>query len=564
MKTFPVILIFFILLAASLALAGCTSPDTTTIPETKNNNTADREVVAANITASIDAGLGDLRAGLRNNSRALSTTNLSGREAETILADNLLHFPWALSSVVISRDGIILAAAPKNYEGIVGENVSGHDFFQKSKASQAPMVSGVFRMVEGFDAIGQSYPIFSPSGEYLGYTDITYEPYAFLSRHVGEATSGTAYGAWVAQTDGTVIYDIHEEEIGSNILSDPAYADPVLKEIFTRIAKEPSGTGSYIFHDDTWSGNVTKTVFWDTAGIDGVEWRVVVTSTSREGGVTVTGVPATGGEVTDARYANLTRFVDRAAAYAQEHGKEAAIREFNNPNGTFIEGELYVFAYEMNGTVIALPFQQGLLGTGRKGISDSNGVEFIDGLINAALYGGGYLYYIYPNPEDAYREEFKLSYVRPVNDEWFVGSGIYLPELPAVFSTTERDDLTSWVKQAQNYAQVQGAKKAISGFNDRNGTFSDGSRYIFAYGYNGTTLALPFQPGLIGSNRLEYTDPYGVKILPWMISVSKRGGGFVYLDYLNPDTGAVGLKLCYVAPVDGEWFVGSGIYTWGL
>ena len=275
METFPVILIFFIVLAASLAFAGCTSPDTTTIPVTKSNNTAGREVVAANITASIDAGLGDIRAGLRNNSLALSTTNLSGPEAETILSDNLLRFPWALSSVVISRDGIILAAAPKNYEGIVGENVSGHEFFQTSKASRVPMISGIFRMVEGFDAIGQSYPIFSPSGEYLGYTDITYEPYAFLSRHVGKATGGTDYGVWVAQTDGTVIYDIHEEEIGSNILSDPAYADPALKEIFTRIAKEPSGTGSYIFHDDTWSGNVTKTVFWDTAGStvsNGVWW----------------------------------------------------------------------------------------------------------------------------------------------------------------------------------------------------------------------------------------------------------------------------------------------------
>jgi hypothetical protein len=281
MKTFPVILIFFILLSASLALAGCTSPDTTTIPETKSNSTAAMEVVASNITASIDTGLGDLRAGLRNNSLALSTTNLSGREAEIILSDNLLHFPWALSSVVISRDGIILAVAPENYKGIVGENVSGHEFFQKSKASRSPMVSGVFRMVEGFDAIGQSYPIFSPSGEYLGYTDITYEPYAFISSHVVTATSGTAYGAWVVQTDGTVIYDIHKEEIGTNILSDPAYADPSLKEIFTRIVKEPSGTGSYVFHDDTWTGNVTKTVFWDTAGIDGVEWRVVVTSTSR-------------------------------------------------------------------------------------------------------------------------------------------------------------------------------------------------------------------------------------------------------------------------------------------
>jgi len=278
----------------------------------------------------------------------------------------------------------------------------------------------------------------------------------------------------------------------------------------------------------------------------------------------LTGMPVTPGETTGARYANLTRFVGKAAAYAKEHGREAALSEFNNPNGTFIEGNLYIFAYGMNGTTLALPYQQGLLGTDRTGISDSNGVEFIDGLIGVARDGGGSLYYVYPNPEDNYREEFKLSYVMPVDNEWFVGSGIYLPGLPAGFNTTERDDLVERVKEARGYAQVHGAAKAVADFNNLNGVFADGSRYIFAYGYNGTTLALPFQPELIGSNRLDFSDTYGVKILKWEISTAKRGGGFVYVDYLNPDTGAAGLKLCYVAPVDDEWFVGSGLYSGGL
>jgi signal transduction histidine kinase len=269
-------------------------------------------------------------------------------------------------------------------------------------------------------------------------------------------------------------------------------------------------------------------------------------------------------EATGARYANLTRFIERAASYAKEHGKEAALKEFNNPNGTFIEGDLYVFAYGMDGTTLALPYQQGLLGTDRRGISDSNGVEFIDGMIGIARDGGGSLYYIYKNPEDNYREEFKLSHVMPVDSEWFVGSGIYLPGLSAGFNATERDELVERVKEARRYAQVQGADRAIADYNDRNGVFANGSRYIFAYGYNGTTLALPFQPELIGTNRLNFTDPYGVKITAWEIATAKRGGGFVYVDYLNPDTGSAGLKLCYVAPVDDDWLEGSGIYTEGL
>jgi signal transduction histidine kinase len=35
----------------------------------------------------------------------------------------------------------------------------------------------------------------------------------------------------------------------------------------------------------------------------------------------------------------------------------------------------------------------------------------------------------------------------------------------------------------------------------------------------------------------------------------------VYATYYNPDTGLDELKLCYVAPVDEEWFVGSGVYA---
>jgi signal transduction histidine kinase len=264
---------------------------------------------------------------------------------------------------------------------------------------------------------------------------------------------------------------------------------------------------------------------------------------------------------TDARFADLTRFVDNAVSYAKEHGKEAALKEFNNVNGTFIKGDLYVFAYEMNGKVIALPYQKNLLGTDRTGITDSNGVKFIDRLIEVAREGGGAVYYIYQNPADNEREEFKISYVKPVDSTWFVGSGIYLPGLPAQFNATEKDQLVARVKQARQYAQVNGAAKAIRDFNNRNGTFADGSRYIFAYGYNGTTLALPFQPEVIGTNRTDFTDPYGVKVTAWEIAVAKSGGGFVYVDYLNPDTGKPGMKLCYVEPVDNTWLVGSGTYT---
>ncbi len=543
-----------LLLAVSLSVAGCTS--STTVP-----GPVGAEQVAGELAASITNGLTDLKTGIANNSRSLAATGLTGPEAEAVLEQNLLTFPWAYSSLVISPEGIVVAAVPKNYAGMVGEDLSWQPEVQKANTDRTPVISGVFLMAEGFTGISQSYPIFSASGEYLGYTDITYAPETFLAHHIDPVISGTDYDVWVTQVDGTVIYDTTKEEIGKNLFSDPVYADPALQEIFRRIVDDLAGRGEYTFLDRNWNRPVTKTAAWSTAGIDGTSWRVVVTMTEdtvKTPGATVVTMPAV---PTDARYANLTQFVARAATFAKEQGKEAALAAFNDVDGPFIEDGLYVFAYEMDGTVIALPYQQALLGTNRAGVTDANGVELVRQFIDVAEDGGGSVYYTYPNPGNNYREEFKVSYILPVDDRWFVGSGIYLPEHPATFPIAERDALASRVKQARNHAQAVGSASAIRDFNNLSGPYADGARYIFAYGYNGTTLALPFQPELIGTNRLDFADRYGVKIIPWEISAAKNGGGFVYVEYLNPDSGKAEMKLCYVAPVDDTWLVGSGIYS---
>ena len=55
-------------------------------------------------------------------------------------------------------------------------------------------------------------------------------------------------------------------------------------------------------------------------------------------------------------------------------------------------------------------------------------------------------------------------------------------------------------------------------------------------------------------------DSYGAPIIVQELRAAKRGGGFVYIVYYNPDSGNNELKLCYVLPAGDDWFVGSGIY----
>lgn len=258
---------------------------------------------------------------------------------------------------------------------------------------------------------------------------------------------------------------------------------------------------------------------------------------------------------------NLTAFVKKGVEYAKNTSKTEALAQFNDKNGEFTQGEQYIFAYDINGTTLALPHEQELIGENRRDLVDSNGMKFFQSLIHLAGYGGGYLYYVYPNPAKNLTEQVKLTYVEPVDDTWFIGSGIYLPHVNAELDKDAIHELVSRVKRGAAFGEKEGKEKASAAFNDKNDTWAKDNTYIFAYDFNGTTLAMPYQPESIGKNRWNYTDTYGSPIARLEIDIAKAGGGFAYVVYYNPESGKDELKFCYILPVQKDWLVGSGIYT---
>src|SRR5512140_334108 len=61
-------------------------------------------------------------------------------------------------------------------------------------------------------------------------------------------------------------------------------------------------------------------------------------------------------------------------------------------------------------------------------------------------------------------------------------------------------DLIARVKEAITYAREHGREKATAAFNDPAGQFARGRIYVFAEDYNGTALAEPFEPELVGTD----------------------------------------------------------------
>lgn len=263
----------------------------------------------------------------------------------------------------------------------------------------------------------------------------------------------------------------------------------------------------------------------------------------------------------DSARAMLVSFLQEARNYTLNRGKDAAIAAFNDPKGEFVRGDLYVFAYDFNGTLLANPFLHSLIGRNNLDLVDPSGVHTIRNLLEVAKRGNGFAYNVYPNPNKPNQTELKLLYVLKVDDGLWIGAGIYLPGQAPLFSFEDQRRLKVFVDEARDYALKNGKAKALAAFNDPEGEFVVGDLYVFAYDFQGDTLSLPFQPVLLGTNQLEATDSNGVTFVRDLSGLAGTGSGETYYTNPNPIDEREELKLSYSSKVDDGWWLGAGIYS---
>jgi polar amino acid transport system substrate-binding protein len=251
----------------------------------------------------------------------------------------------------------------------------------------------------------------------------------------------------------------------------------------------------------------------------------------------------------------LKDFVDNAADYAIKNGKGAALTAFSNKTGPFVVGDVYIYALDYSGHALSLLYQPQLVGTSFFNLQDYSGKYYTRTEIQLAKDGGGYLLYQYPNPSENFTVRYKVSYVRPIDDSYWIGAGIYTRE-----DLLADRELREFVAGAKTYAITNGKEKALAEFNKPNGSFVKGGLYIFADDYNGTVLAWPNHPEMVGVNQFNATDAMGSHHYQAMLNAARNGTGLVDYYSVNPATNTTQLKISYVTDVDGTWMLGAGRY----
>jgi cytochrome c len=117
--------------------------------------------------------------------------------------------------------------------------------------------------------------------------------------------------------------------------------------------------------------------------------------------------------------------VEKAAAYATANSKDQLLAEVNKADGEFNKGELYVFVYDLNGTLIADPINKNLVGQNNVAKPDAEGKLFRKEFVETAkTKGSGWVDYKYLNPTSG-KVEPKISYVKKQGDLVII-AGVYV------------------------------------------------------------------------------------------------------------------------------------------
>lgn len=230
------------------------------------------------VAHAIDSTLREADAALAQAATELARTGLRGEPARRVLADLCNRFAFAVNCSAVDARGIMVTVEPPAYRNVEGADISEQAQIIRLHATRRPVLSEVFRAVEGFDAIDFEHPVLTPDGQLLGSVSLLARTGALLGHIIEPQVQGMPVDVWVMQPNAYLLYDPDEEEIGRNVFTDPLYQPYTeLLALTRRIAAERSGSGRYEFLGRGLRQPVTKEAYWTTVGLHGREWRVVLT-----------------------------------------------------------------------------------------------------------------------------------------------------------------------------------------------------------------------------------------------------------------------------------------------
>jgi len=254
----------------------------------------------------------------------------------------------------------------------------------------------------------------------------------------------------------------------------------------------------------------------------------------------------------------LKAFVDSGIAYVKKYGKSKAYKEFNNPKGKFVQGDMFLFVYNYQGVNLVHGDNPKLyVGTNRLNFRAPYGTPIILLLSKLAKRGGGFLHYYGPDPVTK-KIEYKTAYVEPIDNDTFIGSGVFENIVVPQTKDIRIEELKSLVHEAIAYYKQNGQVKAFAEFGNPSSKFLQPTITLFVVNYAGKCL-FDSDPALIGQNNYNLTDAFDTPFIQMFIETAKNGGGVVAYYWPDRVTKKNVLKVSYIEQLTENTLIGGSI-----
>ncbi|MFC1842254.1 cache domain-containing protein [Candidatus Dependentiae bacterium] len=227
----------------------------------------------------------------------------------------------------------------------------------------------------------------------------------------------------------------------------------------------------------------------------------------------------------------------------------SAFSEFSYPLGRFVIGDLYIFAMNFDGKMVAQGDRPGLIGTNALNYKDEKGTFINREIIEKLKIKGNGVWVEYIS-KGAPKETYAEQVTDKQGNKYFIACGYY-PE-------TNRKKAVDLVKRGYTYMEKNGIKAASRAFSERGKKgFRFGDLWLFVFDYKGTCVAHGANRDYIGSNRYDAKDQEGRFFVREFIKTAKGGGGWV--DYKVRNS----YRFVYVEEVDVgavKYVIGCGLF----
>lgn len=219
------------------------------------------------------------------------------------------------------------------------------------------------------------------------------------------------------------------------------------------------------------------------------------------------------------------------------------------PAGRFVMGDLYLYAVDFTGRMMANGDRPGLIGTNVLNVKDSDG-KFVNQEIIKALKNSAEGVWIAYQSKNAK----KLTYAQKVTDkegkEYFIASGFYPQVTP-----TKVVDL---VKDGYEFMKSHGLSASVAEFSNRQAdTYRFGDLYLVVWDMKGKVMAHGSNLDALGISQFDLRDEDGRYFVQDIIAKAKTGGGWVDFKLKNA------FQSMYSEKVElgtDDFVIGSGFY----